>query len=102
MNLSKIISLTGKKIVDIVIWGVVLSALFLGVFYSMGMVTFTFDTNDLMYMGIAFAVGFVLAFVLNKFLGGQGGAAPGGQPGGAPAQPQAPPAAPPQQPAPAQ
>ena len=106
MDFKKIINITGKKIVDIIIWGIVLSGLLIGVLYMAGMITFTFDTNDLMYLGIAFAVGFVGSFLLNKKFG-QVGAAPAapGQPAAPPqqpAQPQEQPAAPPQQPAPAQ
>ena len=98
MDFKKLFNLTGKKIVDILIVAVVLFAILAGLFYAAGMITFTFDTNDLMMMGVAFAVAFVVALLLNKFFGQSGGAP--AAPGAAPAQPQ--PAPQPQQPAPAQ
>ncbi len=98
MNLGKIVNLTGKKMVDILIWGVVISGLLVGALFAAGLIRFTFDMNDLMYMGVAVVVGFVVAFLLNKKFGGMGGAAPSGGMGSAPAEKPQAPAAPPQQP----
>ena len=50
---------TGKKIVDILIWTVVFFAIIAGILYAVGSITFTFDQNDLMYIGIAVVVGFL-------------------------------------------
>ena len=95
MDLGKIVNLTGKKMIDILIWGVVISGLLVGVLFAAGLIQFNFGMNDLMYMGIAVVVGFVVAFLLSKKFGG---AAPSAGMGGAPAEKPQAPAAPPQQP----
>ena len=102
--MANIFAPTGKKIVDLLLWTVILFAIMVGIFYFAGLITFTWDTNDLMYMGIAFVVGLVIAFILNKIMGSKGGSQPNQQQQ-APAQPQQPapqqpPAQPPPQPAP--